>query len=269
MDATALDRLVPAVLELARRAGAEILAVYAQPIDVIAKADASPLTIADLRSHQLIVEGLTKLTPELPVLSEESNEIPFAERSQWRTYWLVDPLDGTKEFLARNGEFTVNIALIHDHVPIFGAVYVPAKDVLYWGGRTTAFRQDPNGTRSQIRVCARAPATLRIVGSRSHASDTLAKVLPRLGSHELVQIGSSLKLCLIAEGRADVYPRFGPTSEWDIAAAQAVIEGAGGKVLDATGSELRYNLKPSVLNPYFVAFGDASRDWIGLLFRSN
>jgi 3'(2'), 5'-bisphosphate nucleotidase len=268
MDAQRIAELTPKVLELARQAGAAILEVYRQPIDVIAKADASPLTIADLRSHETITKGLAALTPDVPVLSEESSEISFDTRKQWRTFWLVDPLDGTKEFLARNDQFTVNIALIADHLPIFGAVYIPAQDMMYWGGKGLgAFRQQDSLPAKQIRVCESAPAKLRIVGSRSHASDALTQVLPRLGPHDLVQVGSSLKFCLIAAGDADVYPRFGPTSEWDTAAAQAVVEGAGGRVVTREGTALRYNTQESVLNPYFVAYGDDSRDWVGTLFK--
>jgi 3'(2'), 5'-bisphosphate nucleotidase len=265
--AESLEQLMPSLLALARDAGAEILDVYRQPVDVITKADASPLTIADLRSHRLIVERLAALTPHIPVLSEESSDIPFATRSSWKSYWLVDPLDGTKEFLARNGEFTVNIALIEEHSPAFGIVYVPVTKTLYWGGANFgACRQVDDAAIETIRVAAAAPTTLRVVGSRSHAGDTLSSSLPKLGAHELVQIGSSLKFCAIAEGRADVYPRFGPTSEWDTAAAQAILEGAGGAVLEPSGEPLGYNRKESLLNPYFVAFGDRTRDWIGPLF---
>jgi 3'(2'), 5'-bisphosphate nucleotidase len=264
------ERLIPELLALARRAGAAILEVYRQPIDVVTKADASPLTIADLRSHQIITAGLAELEPAMPILSEESSDVPFATRATWSRYWLVDPLDGTKEFLKRNDEFTVNIALIEGHAPRLGIVYVPAQGVVYWGGSAVgAFRQADRDPIEPIRVTARAATPLRVVGSRSHGSDELATALERLGPHELVPLGSSLKFCSIAEGRADIYPRFGPTSEWDTAAAQAVVEGAGGRVLDGQGRPLRYNTKESVLNPYFVAFGDTSRDWIGPLFRTN
>jgi 3'(2'), 5'-bisphosphate nucleotidase len=268
MDGQRILDLTSQVLALARQAGAAILEVYREPIDVIAKADASPLTIADLRSHEIITAGLAALTPDVPVLSEESSEIPFEVRKQWRTFWLVDPLDGTKEFVARNDQFTVNIALVDCDRPVFGVVYIPAQDMMYWGGKALgAFRQHAMSAAEPIRVRRNAPAKLRIVGSRSHASDALTQVLPRLGAHDLVQVGSSLKFCLIAAGDADVYPRFGPTSEWDTAAAQAVVEGAGGHVVTRDGSPLRYNTQPSVLNPHFVAFGDDSRDWVGALFK--
>jgi 3'(2'), 5'-bisphosphate nucleotidase len=268
VETESLEQLMPSLLSLARQAGAEILDVYRQPVDVITKADASPLTIADLRSHRLIVEQLAALTPHIAVLSEESSDIPFVTRAGWQSYWLVDPLDGTKEFLARNGEFTVNIALIENHSPVFGVVYVPVMDTLYWGGASHgAYRQVGAAAIEAIHVATTTPATLRVVGSRSHASDTLGSLLPRLGAHELVQIGSSLKFCAIAEGRADVYPRFGPTSEWDTAAAQAILEGAGGAVLEPSGEPLSYNRKDTLLNPHFVAFGDRTRDWVGPLFN--
>ena len=264
------EPLIAPVLALAKRAGARILEVYRQPIEVTTKADASPLTIADLSSHETIVDGLAALRPEFPILSEESSAVPFETRSSWRTFWLVDPLDGTKEFLKRNDEFTVNIALIDDHAAVLGVVYVPAKDALYWGGAGLgAFRQIGDGPVESIRATAQAPGRLRVVGSRSHGSDALTEALPRLGSHELVQLGSSLKFCAIAEGSADVYPRFGPTSEWDTAAAQAVVEGAGGAVRDSENRRLSYNTKASVLNPYFVAFGDDSRAWARLLFKPS
>jgi 3'(2'), 5'-bisphosphate nucleotidase len=267
MDTKRLVELTPQVLALARQAGARILEVYRQSVDVIAKADASPLTIADLRSHETILAGLAALTPLVPALSEESSTVPFATRAQWQRFWLVDPLDGTKEFLARNDQFTVNIALIEGHSPVFGVVYVPAQDLIYWGGKGLgAFRQRGVDPVESIGVRTQAPATLRIVGSRSHANDSLTQLLPRLGAFDLVAIGSSLKFCLIAAGEADVYPRFGPTSEWDTAAAQAVVEGAGGQVVASDGRPLRYNTQESLLNPYFIAFGDASRDWVGTLF---
>ncbi len=268
MSAT-LRSLLPAVADIAKRAGAEILDVYGQDFDVSSKADRSPLTQADLRAHRTIVQGLQALTPQLPVLSEEANDIPFEERRAWQRYWLVDPLDGTKEFISRNGQFTVNIALIENHAPVLGVVYVPVQDTLYCGGvGTTASRQIGNGGPIPIQVCIPAPPTLRIVGSRSHArAGSLEPYLAKLGPHTLLNIGSSLKFCLVAEGSADFYPRFGPTSEWDTAAAQAVVEAAGGAVVDTHGRPLRYNLKPEFLNPHFFVFGDKTRDWLAALDR--
>jgi 3'(2'), 5'-bisphosphate nucleotidase len=254
--------LLPHVIALARRAGDAILAVYAQPFEVSAKDDRSPLTQADLRSHEIIVQGLRALTPDTPVLSEEASAIAYDERRSWRRYWLVDPLDGTKEFVSRNGEFTVNIALIEEHAPVLGVVHAPVQDVTYSGVRSGgAFRHEEQQAQ-RIEVRAQAASPLLIVGSRSHRGDSLDRVLPKLEPFELVAVGSSLKFCLIAEGSADFYPRLGPTSEWDTAAAQAVVEAAGGAVVKLDGATLDYNAKPDLLNPHFIVYGDRSRDWL-------
>lgn len=262
--------LLASIAELARRAGDKILEVYAQPIDVTRKADESPLTLADIRAHQVIFAGLAALTPQIPVLSEEASDIPFAVRKAWTRYWLVDPLDGTKEFLSRNGEFTVNIALIDDHVPVMGVVSVPTRRTVYTGSRSGgAFRQIAEQAASPIRVTSDSPPTLRVVGSRSHRDAATDECIERLGPHELVAVGSSLKFCLIAEGKADFYPRFGPTSEWDTAAAQAVVEAAGGGVTRLDGQPLRYNTKDGLLNPSFLVFGDRSKHWGRLMRLQN
>ena len=225
--------MLPEIARIARDAGAAILDVYANEFDVTKKADSSPLTIADMRSHEVIVNALQALTPDVPILSEEASEISYEERSKWTRYWLVDPLDGTKEFVSRNGEFTVNIALIEQHVPVLGAVFVPVRDTLYLATlENGATRQIGTAPAEVIRIRTPAHAPLRIVGSRSHRDGRLEKYLPRLGPHELVSIGSSIKFCLVAEGSADLYPRFGPTSEWDTAAAQAIVEAAGGDVVE-------------------------------------
>lgn len=258
-----LVRLLPAIVDLARRAGEAILSVYGQQFEVLSKADQSPLTLADVRAHELIDQGLQALAPQWPVLSEEASEIPFELRRQWTRYWLVDPLDGTKEFVSRNGEFTVNIALIDAHRPVLGVVHVPVTSTTYTGVQGGgAFRHDSDGRVEPIHVRSHAAAPLRIVGSRSHRSAALDEYLPRLQPHELIAIGSSLKFCLVAEGSADLYPRFGPTSEWDTAAAQAVVEAAGGAVIQTDGTPLRYNTKEALLNPPFLVFGDRSRDWL-------
>ena len=254
--------LLESVASLAREAGAAILEVYGGEFAVESKADDSPLTLADMRSHRIIVEGLRRLTPDIPVLSEEASDIPFDVRSAWHRYWLVDPLDGTKEFVSRNGEFTVNIALIEDHEPVLGAVFVPVRRALYLASREAGAFLDAGDERHRIHVRAPAAAPLRIVGSRSHRDATLDKVLPALAPYELVSIGSSIKFCLIAEGSADFYPRFGPTSEWDTAAAQAIVEAAGGAVVTLDGAPLRYNTKASLLNPFFLVYGDGQRDWL-------
>jgi 3'(2'), 5'-bisphosphate nucleotidase len=264
-----LASLLHDVAEIARRAGAAILDVYAHEFDVTKKADSSPLTIADTRSHDIIVRELHKLTPDLPILSEEASDIPFEQRANWPRYWLVDPLDGTKEFVSRNGEFTVNIALIEQHAPVLGVVFVPVTDTMYMAASDSgAARQIGSDEPMPIRVTRPAATPLRIVGSRSHRDDTLGRFLPKLEPYELVSCGSSIKFCLVAEGSADFYPRFGPTSEWDTAAAQAVVEAAGGAVVTLDGNPLRYNTKADLLNPHFLVFGDTSRDWVGV-FRSE
>jgi 3'(2'), 5'-bisphosphate nucleotidase len=177
-------------------------------------------------------------------------------------YWLIDPLDGTREFVKRNGEFTVNIALIENGIPTVGVVHIPVSGISYLGqSGQGAWKIDAEGQRSAIRVSAPAHRPVRVAGSRSHAGDSLKRFLERLGEHQIVSMGSSLKLCLVAEGAADVYPRLGPTSEWDTAAAQAVVEAAGGMVTDTQLEPLRYNTKDSLLNPHFLVFGDASENW--------
>ncbi len=252
-----------AVIALAKRAGVAIMEVYSGDFDVALKGDASPLTSADLRANEIIIAGLQSLAPQWPVLSEESAEIPFVERSQWHTYWLVDPLDGTKEFVSRNGEFTVNIALMHEHVPVLGVVYVPATATLYVGARVFgAHKQVGDGTLISIHPSIPAHSPIRVVGSRSHRGALLDAYLARLASHEIVSMGSSLKFCLIAEGKADLYPRLGPTSEWDTAAAQGVVEAAGGVVVTLDGAPLRYNTKADILNPHFFVYADRTKDWL-------
>lgn len=252
---------LPGMIEaLARAAGREILAVYASDFTAVSKVDSSPLTEADLRSHRTIVEGLALLSPGTPVLSEESAALDYAQRSGWQRYWLVDPLDGTKEFISRNGEFTVNIALIEDQRPVLGVVHVPVPGTTYTGVvGEGAWRESPDKGREVIHVRSPASSPLRVVGSRSHGNPALGAALDALGPHELRPAGSSLKLCLVADGSADLYPRLGPTSEWDIAAGQAVVEAAGGRVVRLPDlSALRYNTKADLLNPDFIACGDAS-----------
>jgi 3'(2'), 5'-bisphosphate nucleotidase len=257
--------LLPALVRLAREASVAILDVYGQNVAVTSKADRSPLTLADLRSHDIIVKGLQTLTPQWPVLSEEASDIAFDIRRQWTRYWLVDPLDGTKEFLSRNGEFTVNIALIENHEPVLGVVAVPVTNTLYTGVvGDGALRQAGDAAPTPIRVRSPAATPLRIVGSRSHDTGELDRYLPRLGAHTLVKTGSSLKFCLVAEGSADLYPRLGPTSEWDTAAAHAIVTAAGGRVTRIDGTPLRYNTKAELLNPNFLVFGDLSIDWSAL-----
>ena len=258
--------LIEPIVALATDAGDRILEVYATDFDVQSKADESPLTQADLASHNVIVASLKKLTPDIPIISEEDGLPPFSERGQWSRYWLIDPLDGTKEFVNRNGEFTVNIALIEEHRPVFGVVRVPVQSKTYIGceGHGAELR-DEKGSKRQIRVSDAAASPVRVVGSRSHRGASLDAYLDNLGDYELVAMGSSLKFCVVAEGGADVYPRLGLTSEWDTAAAQAVVEQAGGSVVELDGKPLSYNAKEDILNPWFVVIGAADRDWLALL----
>ena len=259
----ALADLLPAVLAIGEAASRAILKVYATEFAVDEKADTSPLTAADRAAHDIITSGLARLTPDIPVLSEESpaRDHEYATRGRWPELWLVDPLDGTREFVKRNGEFTVNIALIQQHRPVLGLVLAPALDLAYGGAEGQgAWRRQGGETRS---IAVQRPARSRpvIAGSRSHRGASLDTYLARLGDHELRSVGSALKLCLVAEGSVDVYPRLGDTSEWDIAAGQAVLEAAGGAVVDLSGKPLRYNEREGLLNPHFMACGDLSREW--------
>ncbi len=256
-----------AVTDIARLAGREILEVYRSGEAATSyKADTSPLTTADLRAHRLIIDSLLQLTPEIPALSEESAAVPFAQRRGWSRYWLVDPLDGTKEFLSRNGQFTVNIALIEGHSPVLGVVHVPVSETSYQGlPALGAWRLQGDEGARPIHVSSRSATPVRVVGSRSHRGDSLDGFLARLGRYELLAVGSSLKFCMVAEGAADVYPRLGPTSEWDTAAAHAVVLAAGGSVSTLEGAPLRYNSREALLNPFFVVCGPQDHDWLALL----
>lgn len=256
------DLLDPACA-IAREAGAAILEVYGTRFSASEKADQSPLTEADLAAHRIIQRRLHELTPEIPLLSEEGRAVPFEERRHWSTFWLIDPLDGTKEFVKRNGEFTVNIALVRDHVPILGVVFSPVLDTLYAGlPGIGAFRESAKGGRRDIFARWPAPERPSVVSSRSHGNDRLGRALERLGPHEVLAMGSSLKLCLVADGSADLYPRLGPTSEWDTGAAHAVVRAAGGRVCDLRGQELRYNTRESVLNPEFLVCAREPEAWL-------
>jgi 3'(2'), 5'-bisphosphate nucleotidase len=265
------EHLAKSVVEIAVAAGAAILDVYARgAVSQTAKPDASPLTEADLRAHRVIVDRLARIEPRYPVLSEESCDVPLAERASWRTFWLVDPLDGTKEFISRNGEFTVNIALVAHGKPILGVVHVPVERATYWGygsaaQRTGAWRIEERGETRALSVAAHAADRPRVLASRSHRGDSLDRFLAKLGPCDLVSAGSALKFCRLAEGVADVYPRLGPTSQWDTAAGHALVEGAGGCVVAADGRDLLYDQRSDFLNPSFIAYGDASRDWLALI----
>ncbi len=261
-SSAALTHLLAPVIALSRRAGEAIVEIYNSEFNVEHKEDRSPLTAADMAAHDILVAGLCELTPELPVLSEESAAIPFEERSNWRRYWLVDPLDGTREFVKRNGEFTVNVALIDGHRPVLGVIVAPVTRVCYYAcDGHGAWRQDPGRAPAAIHVRSLEPGHVIVAGSRSHAGSRLGAFLDRLGGHDLVSMGSSLKSCLVAEGRADLYPRLGPTSEWDTAAAQCIVEEAGGCITDTAMRPLRYNTKASLLNPDFFVSGSPGYDW--------
>ena len=242
------------------------MAIYAGDFAVERKDDNSPLTAADLAAHRAILDGLQVLTPQIPVLSEESAEqIDWAVRNTWVRYWLVDPLDGTREFVKRNGEFTVNIALIEDGRPTLGVVFAPVLDEMYFAWRGGhAFAEMQQNIKVELHTRRRGDPLI-VAGSRSHADPRMLAALDRLGAHELIALGSSLKFCRAAQGRADLYIRYGLTSEWDTAAGQCVLEQAGGGVSGLDGVPLRYNGKDSLLNPDFLAFGDVSIDWAGLL----
>lgn len=261
-----MKELLNEVMLIAQTAGEAIMEVYRGHIEVQRKEDDSPLTVADLAAHHIIQSSLSRLTPDLPIISEESPSLDFSVRSQWRRYWLVDPLDGTREFIKRNDEFTVNIALIEAGRPMMGVVYAPATKLLYSGGvGLNAIKQgDAAGARA-IRARPLNREDVVVAGSRSHANARMEAFLRNAGRHlsppKLVSLGSSLKICLVAEGGADVYPRLGPTSEWDTAAAQAVLESAGGSLVDANGNPLRYNTKDSLLNPEFFARGLSPHAW--------
>ena len=261
-----LKSLIDPIVALAEDAGRAILEVYSTDFEVHSKDDESPLTQADLASHRWIEAGLLSLTPDIPIISEESGLPGFEERSQWTRYWLIDPLDGTKEFVNRNDEFTVNIALIDNNRPVLGVVHVPVLDKTYVGCEGVgAQRRDGGGEPVPIEVAATAGKPPRIVGSRSHRGASLDAYLENLGDYDMVPMGSSLKFCVIAEGGADLYPRLGLTSEWDTAAAQAVVEQAGGSVVTLDGKPMKYNAKEDILNPHFFVIGASDREWLALL----
>ena len=258
----------PAILEevraIARAAGEAIMSVCAREFSVELKADRSPVTEADRAADGIICAALASLRPALPVLSEESALTAWEQRRRWDRYWLVDPLDGTKEFVKKNGEFTVNIALVENRRAVLGVVLAPALSLEFSGALGEgAWRRDADGPLVPSRASPARTAQLRVMCSRSHAGPALSGFLERLGPHELIPMGSSLKACMVADGRADIYPRLGPTYEWDTAAAQAILESAGGGMIDLAGQPLRYNTKDRITNPHFLAVGDLGGDWPG------
>ena len=259
--------LLPALISIAEHAAREILEIYETDFSVEDKEDNSPLTAADMASHRAIIAGLSKLTPDIPVLSEESAIIPYATRQKWDRYWLIDPLDGTREFVKRNGEFTVNIALIENHQATVGLVYVPATHLCYFASKGQgAYKQKAGQAAARIKTKTTSADSFTIAGSRSHGSEQQQNFIAALGNKvEVIAIGSSLKLCLVAEGKVDIYPRFGRTSEWDTAAAHAIVTEAGGIVTDTEFKPLQYNRKESILNPHFLVIADVNFDWTGFI----
>ena len=244
--------LIEQLIEISKEAGKAILEVYNTNFDYKIKEDSSPLTKADTLSNHIIFKRLKALTPDIPILSEESSNIPYHERSKWNQYWLIDPLDGTKEFIKRNGEFTVNIALIDNHKPIFGVIYAPVLNQTFWGSNNNgSFKMEGDKKPKRITVSSDNKEAIRIVSSRSHLSNELVSFQKNFKNTKTQSIGSSLKFCLVASGKADIYPRLGPTSEWDTAAGHAIARFAGGVVMTMKKEELSYNQKESLLNPHF------------------
>ena len=254
--------LLPAVVELVRQAGAATLPFWRNDVAIELKADASPVTAADLAAHRVLADGLMQLAPDIPLLSEEDCAIDHAVRRHWSRWWLIDPLDGTKEFIAGSPEFTVNVALVEAGRVVFGVVGVPVREQCYYGGAGLgAWRQDAAGEQP-IGVRIAPPEAFTVVASRRHSSPAQERLLKglseRFGDLALASVGSSLKFCLLAEGSADCYPRLAPTSQWDTAAAQGVLEGAGGEVVDLRGQPLAYPAREDYLNPHFLALPQAA-----------
>lgn len=258
--------LLKPLLELVQKVGDVLIEIYETykrdcVLEIRNKSDDSPVTEADWQSHDHIVTTLQKLTPDIPVLSEESAAIPNATRTAWKTYWLVDPLDGTRDFIEMTDEFTINIALIHHNKPILGIIYVPVIKTCYYSVDEKSYKQLKNGETKLIRTNQQLSDMPTIVVSRHHGTGNSKEFLGRLNNYRIIEAGSALKFGLIAEGAADVYPRLGPTSKWDTAAGQCIIEAAGGVLIDLKGDALSYNGGDPLLNPYFLALGSASFPW--------
>ncbi len=254
--------LIPLLIMLCRCTGNRINEIYNGKFNIETKSDMTPVTCADIAAHCAIVSGLEMITPDIPVLSEEEADIPFETRRQWQRYWLIDPVDGTREFINRTGEFTINIALIENNKPILGVIYAPIIEVCYYARRGNgAFKliQGQEAERLTVRCCDED--NIVVARGRCGTPPEFDTYTHKLKPVEILNVGSSLKPCIIACGEADIYPRFGPTSEWDTAAAQCILEEAGGLITDFNMQPLRYNTKDSLLNPNFFAFGDTSKKW--------
>ena len=272
VDTSAIANRIDLVVDIAKVAGKKILEHYESGVTVTSKADDTPLTEADLAANKIIIEQLRSLRPDLPILTEESCGIPFAERNEWNTYWLVDPLDGTYEFIKHSGEFSVNIALIQNGVSVLGVVHAPVLDLTYWACRDCgAWKQMGDGEPESIsvRTAPKKGVTVARSSGPLKKGGLLKRFLDKLGEYKVVSMGSALKSCLVAEGRADVYARLGPTGEWDTGAAQCIVEEAGGHITDTNMRELRYNTKDSLLNPHFFVFGAGDHNWSDYLEDSQ
>lgn len=264
-----MQEFIEPLKDIMARSSVAVMKIYQQDFSVYEKDDKSPLTQADLDANKIITAGLQELS-DYPILSEEGKDIPWSERQAWERYWLVDPIDGTKEFIKKNDEFTINIALIENGVPVLGVVAAPALDILYVGAKGLgAYKEDASGSRQELTAKPVPEQGWQVVGSRSHNSEEALALANALPGAEFVSMGSSLKLCAVAAGDADIYPRFGPTSEWDTAAAHAVVEASGGHVLTTDLQPLRYNSKESVLNPYFIVCSEVSPAWSETLATFN
>ena len=247
--------LIENIIDVSLEAGSSIMDIYENDleIDIQTKSDASLVTKADMISHSIIKKRLKEITPEIPIISEEDSKINFSERSAWNDYWLIDPMDGTKEFINRNGEFTVNIALINNNSPVFGVIHVPTEGNTYWGTEETgSYLLKSNYESTKLGVTQDIRSPVRIVCSRSHPSKELNTVLKKIKDYETIHIGSSLKFCLVASGKADCYPRLGPTSEWDTAAGEIIARSAGAIVVNLDNEALKYNSKEGYINPSFL-----------------
>ena len=258
-----MNLFIQELIQIAEKASKAILAIYQTDFKTQIKSDLTFLTEADLIAHEIITKSLQSLTPDLPVLSEESAVIPFTKRQQWQRYWLVDPLDGTKEFIDKTDEFSINIALIEQHQPVLGLIYVPVSKTCYYAQRGQgAFKQLSNQSIHEIKVKSQWQTPLNILVSRRHNLAKINYFLEKIQDYTVIRQGSAIKFGLVAEGIADIYPRLGKTSEWDTAAGQCIVEAAGGVVMDLTGNPLRYNTKESLLNPSFLVIGDSKQNWV-------
>lgn len=262
-----MNSLLNDIISLAKQAGSQVLKIYHSDFSVSYKNDKSPITVADLASHECICQGLRHITPNLPIISEESDPVYFQKRHLWEKYWLVDPLDGTKEFLERNGEFTINIALIEQHKPRLGVIFVPSMNICYFAQHGLGAYKQIGETQPEIMLCRvwkeAQPLTAAI--SRRHGMEELKNFLAQFSHLNLLYAGSALKFCWLAEGLADIYPRFSPTFEWDTAAGQCILNEAGGLIIDNKGEELQYNMSSSLQIAKFLAVADKRHQWLHYL----